>query len=58
MENKKEGKDKTWLTYFSVENNDYRYIDHEKYSTYMSLSAKFQSPNHITIENEIVNSKV
>ena len=57
MESEKDGKDRTWLTYFSVENNDYRYVDHEKYSTYMSLNAKFETPNHVIVENEMASGK-
>lgn len=36
MENK-ESDDVTWFTYVSVENNDYRLVDHEKYTSYVHL---------------------
>lgn len=36
MENR-EGEEITWFTYVSVENNDYRLIDHEKYTSYIHL---------------------
>lgn len=43
-----------WFTYFSVENNDYRLVDHEKYSTYISLVAKYINPKHLSIQSETV----
>jgi hypothetical protein len=32
----------TWFTYFSIENNDYKLIDHEKHTSYIYIV-----PNYI-----------
>ena len=40
MTNQIEGSDKldtTWFIYATIENNDYRAIDHEKLSTYITI---------------------
>jgi hypothetical protein len=33
----------TWFCYFSVENNDYRKVDHEKYSTFARFTPYYSN---------------
>ena len=42
MENKG-AENVTWFVYFSIENNDYKLIDHEKHTSYIYIVPKYSS---------------
>lgn len=52
MQNLNNHSDTNWFAYFSVENNDYRYVDHEKYTTFISLTPSSENSNHFIIHSE------
>jgi hypothetical protein len=41
MENK-EAEEVVWFTYASVENNDYRKVDHEKHTSFIQISPEYE----------------
>lgn len=36
-----EGNNVTWFMYFSVENNDYKLVDHEKHTSFIHISPHY-----------------
>lgn len=46
----------TSFLYFSVENNDYRLVDHEKYSSHITLTSR-RFEDHVEVKSESVAGK-